>query len=55
MVHLRMVKTRTSLVAQWLRLSASTAGGEWVQSLVRELRSHIWCGMAPLKEKEWLK
>ena len=34
----------SSLVGLWLRLQASIAGG-WVQSLVRELRSHIavWC------------
>ena len=33
----------TSLVAQWLGFSASTAGN-MVPSLVRELRSHITCG-----------
>ena len=31
---------RTSLVVQWLRLSASTAGA-WIWSLVRELRNAL--------------
>ena len=35
----------TSLAGQGLGLQASTAGGE-VLPLVRELRSHISCGMA---------
>ena len=34
----------TSLVVQWLGFSASTAGNV-VPSLVRELRSHITCGV----------
>ena len=35
--------TRTSLVIQWLRLHTLSARGAWVQSLVRELRSHVLC------------
>ena len=36
----------TSLVVQWLRLQASTAGRQeaQVQSLMGELRSHMVCG-----------
>ena len=40
---------RTSLVIQWLRLCASTAGGtDWIPegSLVRGLRSHVPCSGA---------
>ena len=33
----------TSLVVQWLRLHASTAGATGVPSLVGELRSHMAC------------
>ena len=37
----------TSLVLQWLKLRASKdAKGAWVQSLVRELRSHMPWGVA---------
>ena len=39
----------TSLVVQWLRLHASTAGGVQVQSLAGELRSA--CCMAKKKPK----
>ena len=35
----------TALVVQWIRLHASTAGMR-VQFLVRELRSHMLCGVA---------
>ena len=37
-----------SLVAQWLGLRASNQGLQ-VQSLVRELRSHMLCGAAKIK------
>ena len=48
----------TSLVVQWLRFWASNAKGVWIQSLVRELRSHMQCSMAKkkktnLKKKWW--
>ena len=36
--------------SQWLRLRASNAGA-WVQSLVRELRSHLLRGAAKKKKK----
>ena len=42
--------TGTCLEIQWLRLGAFTVGA-WVQSLVRELRSHMLCGMAKKKKK----
>ena len=41
----------TSLVVQWLGLSASTAGNV-VPSLVRELRSHITCGAGEKNNNE---
>ena len=43
--------SETSLVVQWLRLHASSAGvqGAQVQSLVRELRSHLLHGAAKNK------
>ena len=41
----------TSLVVQWLKLHASSAGGKG--PLVRELRSCMLCGMA--KKKKILK
>ena len=37
----------TCLEIQWLRLGAFTVGA-WVQSLVRELRSHMLCGMTKI-------
>ena len=40
-----------SLVIQWLRLHASTAGS-WIQFLVGELRSQMLCCMAKKKKKE---
>ena len=40
-------------MVQWLRLWASSAGA-WVQSLVRELRSHIPFGVWPKINKERL-
>ena len=50
---LKKAFTGTSLVVQWLRLPGSNAGmeGAKVQSLVRELRSHMLCGAAK-KSKE---
>ena len=42
---------RTSLAVQWLQLNTSNAG-EWVQSLVRELRSHIPHNVAKNFSKE---
>ena len=42
-------KVRLSLVVHWLRLQPSTARGAWVQSLVRELRSHLLQGAAKNK------
>ena len=44
----KMGMSGNSLVVQWLGLSAFTARA-WVQSLVRELRSHKLCGMAKNK------
>ena len=43
-----------SLAVQWLELGAFTAR-PWVQSLVRELRSHKLRGMAEKKKKKTLK
>ena len=42
--------TGACLEVQRLRLGALTVGS-WVQSLVRELRSHMLCGMAKIKKK----
>ena len=39
------------LAARWLRLRTSTAA--WVQSLVRELRSHVPCGVARKREEAY--
>ena len=39
-----------SLAVQWLGLSAFTVGA-WVQSLVRELKSHKLCSMAKKKKQ----
>ena len=44
----KMGMSGNSLVVQWLGLHAFTARA-WVQSLVRELRSHKLCGMAKNK------
>ena len=52
-VELRMGGVGTSLVVQWLGLSASTARS-WVQSLVRELKSHKLRGAAKKKKKKRL-
>ena len=41
----------TCLESQWFRLGAFTVGA-WIQSLVRELRSHMLCGMAKIKKKK---
>ena len=46
-----MMNTGSSLVAQWLGLSAFTAAA-WVQSLVWELRSHIKPLHATAKKKK---
>ena len=40
-----------SMVIQWLRLLASTAGLQ-VKSLVRELRPHMFCGRFKLKQQQ---
>ena len=45
-------RRETSLVVQWVRLYAPNAGGPWVRSLVRELRSHMLCGMAKKLKKK---
>ena len=42
----------TSLTVQWLRLYAANA---WVESLVRELRSHIPCSSAKIFEKKKIR
>ena len=42
------------LVVQWLRLSTFTAV-EWVQSLVKELRSHKFNGVAKNKKQQQQK
>lgn len=42
----------TSLVAQWVRLCASSGGG-WVQPLVGEIRSHMPEGETEEQRKEW--
>ena len=47
----RMVSKGTSLVVQWLRLCASTAGAQ-VRSLVGELRSHMPLCMAKGKKSK---
>ena len=39
------------LEVHWVRPCPST-GGTWVQSLLRELRSHMPCGTAKKKKKE---
>ena len=41
-------------MVQRLRLQASNAG-VWVQSLVRELRSHMLCSVVKLKKKQTKK
>ena len=43
-------------MVQWLGLHASTAGGAWVQALVRELRSRKQCMTKKEKKKicPWL-
>lgn len=46
----QMCSIWTSLQVQWLRICASTAGGIWVQSPVRELRSHLLHGAAERKK-----
>ena len=43
------------MVVQWLRFHGPHAGGTWVQSLVRELRSHMPCGTAKKKKKKKAK
>ena len=41
------------LVVQWLRLQAYTAGRtDWIQFLVRELRSHMLCCVARKRKKK---
>ena len=41
----KKVRLRTSLVVQWLRILLPMQG-MWVQSLVRELRSHMCCALS---------
>ena len=48
------IKTGTSLVAQWLRLCASTAGGTGSRSLVGALRYCMLSGETKTKQNKKL-
>ena len=49
-INLKTSPSWTSLVVQWLRLHASTAGS-WVWSLVGEVPHTIWCSQKNLKKQ----
>ena len=47
----KQMETGNALAVQWLGLREFTAGA-WVQTLLRELRSHKPCSMAKKEKKD---